>query len=84
MIYRAKQHKAKIEAARRARANDMVPSQDVLDRRVLEAARYQALEILLERYVGLVNCGDCGNWNPEQEEEVISARAVLAKARGEP
>ena len=37
----------------------------------------KALTALLDRYVGLVNCGDCGNWNPETEEEVIAARAAL-------
>lgn len=36
-----------------------------------------ALEAMLNRYVGLVNCGDCGNWDPETEEEVIDARAAL-------
>lgn len=39
-----------------------------------------ALSGLLEKYVELVNCGDCGNWNPEDEAEVIAARAALAKA----
>lgn len=44
---------------------------------------YAALTVasvaLLERYVELVNCGDCGNWNPETEEQVIAMRAELAK-----
>ena len=44
---------------------------------------YKALEDLLERYVGLVECGDCGNWDAEQEEEVIASRKALAKACGE-
>lgn len=39
----------------------------------------RALENLLKRYVDLVNCGDCGNWNPETEQEVIEARRVLQK-----
>lgn len=39
----------------------------------------RALCDLLERYTGLVNCGDCGNWDPEKENEVISARAALVK-----
>lgn len=38
----------------------------------------RALESLLDRYVGLVNCGDCGFWDPEKEREVIEARAALA------
>jgi hypothetical protein len=41
-----------------------------------------ALETLLDHYTALVNCGDCGNWNPESEPEVITARATIAKARG--
>lgn len=39
-----------------------------------------ALKALLERYTALVNCGDCGHWDPETEADVIQARAVLAKA----
>jgi hypothetical protein len=37
----------------------------------------KALDNLLNRYVGLVNSGDAGNWDPEQEQEVRDARAVL-------
>ena len=44
---------------------------------------YKALEDLLDRYVGLVECGDCGNWDAETEEEVIASRTALTKARGE-
>lgn len=44
---------------------------------------FEALEGLLDRYTSLVNCGDCGYWNPEAEEEVIASRAAIAKARGE-
>jgi len=36
-----------------------------------------ALSALLEMYVQLANSGDCGNWNPEEEDEVIAARAAL-------
>lgn len=39
----------------------------------------RALEKLLNRYVELVNSGDCGFWNPEAEPEVIEARRVLKK-----
>lgn len=42
----------------------------------------EALTEMTERYAELVNCGDCGNWDPEEETEVIAARAALAKARG--
>lgn len=45
------------------------------------ADRIEALEAALstmtEHYVMLAGCGDCGNWNPEEEAEVISARAIL-------
>jgi hypothetical protein len=40
------------------------------------------LERLLEHYVDLVRCGDCGNWNPEEEAPVKAARAAIAKAEG--
>jgi hypothetical protein len=38
----------------------------------------KALADLLDRYVELVVSGDCGNWNPEKEPEVVAARAVLS------
>ncbi len=37
-----------------------------------------SLRGLLELYTDLVNCGDCGNWDPEREDQVIAARAALA------
>jgi hypothetical protein len=43
------------------------------------AALAAASVALLERYVDLINCGDCGNWNPETEEVVIAMRQELAK-----
>lgn len=43
----------------------------------------EALTRLLDRYTGLVNCGDCGFWDPETEDEVIAARAAISKALGE-
>lgn len=45
-----------------------------------ELALVKALNGLLERYTGLVNCGDCGFWDPEKEENVIAARSALALA----
>ena len=36
-----------------------------------------ALEKLLNMYFDMVNSGDCGNWNPEEDDEVIEARAAL-------
>ena|ERR1700761_6190446 len=40
----------------------------------------EALQNLLSRYTELVNCGDCGFWNPEEEAEVIAAKAAIKKA----
>lgn len=37
----------------------------------------EALRGLLDRYTELVNCGDCGNWDPEKEPVVIASRAAL-------
>ncbi len=37
----------------------------------------KALNELLDRYTGMVNSGDCGNWNPETEDCVIKARAAM-------
>lgn len=42
-----------------------------------------ALRAILKKYVDLANSGDAGNWDPELEEEVIAARAAIAKAMGE-
>ena len=39
----------------------------------------EALENLLYRYVELIKSGDCGNWNPEEELQVIKARAALER-----
>ncbi len=33
----------------------------------------------LESYIKLVNSGDCGNWDPELEPQVIALRAALSK-----
>jgi hypothetical protein len=43
----------------------------------------EASEKFLEGYVRMVNSGDCGNWNPEEEDVVIAMRAAINKARGE-
>ena len=40
-----------------------------------------ALAALLQQYVDLVNCGDCGKWNPETEPVVINARAALKASK---
>jgi hypothetical protein len=53
--------------------------------RLIAAApcQHKALEDLLEHYTRLVNCGDCGLWDPETEPEVIAARVALARAKGD-
>lgn len=53
--------------------------------RLISAApdMYEALDKFVEHYVGMINSGDCGFWNPEDEDFVKAARAALAKARGE-
>lgn len=42
-----------------------------------------ALHGMLKRYTELVNCGDCGHWNPEEEQPVINGRNAIAKATSE-
>lgn len=39
----------------------------------------KALEWLLDNHTGLVNSGDCGNWDVETEVEVGNARAALSE-----
>lgn len=39
------------------------------------------LKALLNRYIGLINSGDCGSWDPETEPEVIRAREALSRAK---
>ena len=44
-------------------------------------ALYEALAALLESHAQLVNSGDCGFWDVEEEAPVKLARAALAAAR---
>ena len=39
----------------------------------------EAARALLEHYLGLANSGDCGNWDPETEVEVIDLRLALTE-----
>lgn len=39
------------------------------------------LSDMTEHYVQLAGCGDCGNWDPEKESEVIAARRMIAEWR---
>lgn len=41
------------------------------------AALRDALKGITEHYCGLVNSGDAGHWNPEEDQEVIAARLAL-------
>jgi len=43
----------------------------------------EALEKLLFNHICLVESGDCGKWNVEEEVEVIAARKVISRAKGE-
>ena len=40
------------------------------------------LQAMLDHYLRLANSGDAGNWDPEEEDEVIRARAALKGAKG--
>lgn len=81
------------EDAKRAEEDRIREEERVREERRAEAARARlaavqaagpklasALQSLLERYVSLVNSGDAGNWNPEEDEEVINAREALSAA----
>lgn len=43
----------------------------------------EALEKFVEDYTEMVNSGDCGFWDPENEDKVKAARAAIKKAKGE-
>jgi hypothetical protein len=55
------------------------------DERIRKAAPQllDALEEITEMYCAMINSGDCGNWNPETDKEVIKSRAAIAAAKGE-
>lgn len=48
----------------------------------LIAEMYEALKAMVEDYVELVDSGDCGRWDYEQDDCLKVARAALAKAEG--
>ena len=43
----------------------------------------EALLSMTELYCDLINSGDAGNWNPEDDQPVISARLALSELDGE-
>ena len=43
----------------------------------IEQELAKALQGMLELYCDLINCGDAGNWNPEEDNAVIKARESL-------
>ncbi|MBN3822319.1 hypothetical protein G3O00_01630 [Burkholderia sp. Ac-20384] len=73
---RAKHAAAEIEASKRR-----VHEQEQAAIRDAAPAMLEALENLLDRYVGLASSGDAGNWDFESEPQVIAARAAIALAR---
>lgn len=48
----------------------------------VNAELLEALEAFVAKYVQIADSGDCGFWNPEEEDFVIAARAAIAKAKG--
>lgn len=55
------------------------------DRREREAEALRKASIsFLDRYVALVNSGDCGNWNPEDEPQVQALRKALTQRQEQP
>ena len=42
-----------------------------------------AFEALLAVHEGTLSCGDMGKWNPDEDEAVCSARAAIARFKGE-
>ena len=70
-----------ISEMRRKRYAEINAAQTERDRRAdLFPELVEALQSMLDRYVSLVQCGDCGNWDAEAETQVIAARSALNKA----
>ena len=55
------------------------------DARLIAAAPdlLEALQSLLSEYVAGADSGDWGNWNADDQLQVIQARSAIAKATGE-
>ena len=67
------------EELRKFKCDGKLPSERVRD---AAHALLEALEDITEMYCAMINSGDCGNWNPETDKEVIKARAAIAAAKG--
>lgn len=65
------------ERALKAEATSPADSQERLGKLAAAATAF------LDMYVDMVNSGDCGFWNPEEDPEVINLRAALASKDGE-
>lgn len=39
------------------------------------------LDDMTNHYAELINSGDAGNWNPEEEQEVMAARKMVSEAK---
>ncbi len=48
---------------------------------MIEKELLAALEMVLRHYVELASSGDCGFWDPEEEDVVKAARAVIERAK---
>lgn len=46
----------------------------------IQDALVKAMTAFLDYYIGMVESGDCGSWNPETQPVVINCRAALALA----
>lgn len=77
--------KTRLEAAERSNEilRQMIPKaqQAAGARQGAQWEVVEALENFLKMYVAMVNSGDCGNWDPETDVEVIQARAALARIK---
>lgn len=77
------EHSASILAARHRTATAASTAARIEALEGENAKLREELRLMTEHYVSLAGCGDCGHWNPEEEPEVIQARAALTATEGE-